>query len=74
MYRVVPDSDVGKTVEIAWRAHGAAQESNLPNDGLRRLTGFEDAEPNFYFAGERRRNKVTCAIPRARNCLHALTL
>jgi hypothetical protein len=22
--------------------HGAAQESNLPSDGLRRLTGFED--------------------------------
>jgi hypothetical protein len=24
----------------AW--YGAAQESNLPTDGLRRLTGFED--------------------------------
>ena len=24
----------------AW--YGAAQESNLPSDGLRRLTGFED--------------------------------
>jgi hypothetical protein len=23
---------------------GAAQESNLPSDGLRRLTGFEDHE------------------------------
>ena len=23
-------------------ASGAAQESNLPSDGLRRLTGFED--------------------------------
>ena len=23
-------------------AYGAAQESNLPSDGLRRLTGFED--------------------------------
>jgi hypothetical protein len=25
-----------------FRCNGAAQESNLPSDGLRRLTGFED--------------------------------
>jgi hypothetical protein len=32
---------------------GAAQESNLPSDGLRRLTGFEDEEPKSRFPGQR---------------------
>jgi hypothetical protein len=41
----VPTSESGHEAEserVLEASNGAAQESNLPSDGLRRLTGFED--------------------------------
>ena len=45
---VVPQEDIGglplgrRVSPRQVLGYGAAQESNLPSDGLRRLTGFED--------------------------------
>ena len=51
---------------------GAAQESNLPSDGLRRLTGFEDrlghrarAAPGPYSSGGDREGVCVRATARA---------
>jgi hypothetical protein len=40
---------------------GAAQESNLPTDGLRRLTGFEDREEDAQLQGFSARCARGCA-------------
>jgi len=42
LVNILDSTERRKAPEAGLFSYGAAQESNLPSDGLRRLTGFED--------------------------------